>query len=62
MVKAILEVFSEACLKMRRIRFALQDVNVEEGFHAGVPGWNRTSNLLIRSQMLCPIELQVRLG
>ena len=27
----------------------------------GVPGWSRTSNLLIRSQMLCPVELQVRL-
>ena len=25
----------------------------------GVPGRNRTCNLLIRSQMLCPIELQV---
>ncbi len=34
----------------------------EDLIENGVPGRNRTCNLLIRSQMLCPIELQVRLG
>ena len=37
MGEAILKVFCEPSVIMGWVRFALQDVDVEEGFHAGVP-------------------------